>query len=139
MNANKWTSIAVVSILAVFVGVVTIVRFTRRAPAVIHAPSISATNKITRVEPGYRAQSPPPIVASDKEIDKAVASMTVKSIYKSYRTAVVSGNKSLQVRLWNVLYPDRMAAAAFADEDAKNAKTEDDRRIAREISDSLRR
>ena len=90
-------------------------------------------------EPGWRGRKPLGKPATEGEVAQAADRMSLEFAYRSYRNALATGNLSLQESLWKVLQKDKPASARLADEDARRATNEGDRKLALQISDSLRR
>lgn len=82
-------------------------------------------------------EKPKPV--SPEAMTRAAEEARIRGSYQNYRTAVATGNGSLQRALEKTLLRDREAALRFAREEAARAQTPRDREIAARTLEALGR
>lgn len=108
----------------------------------------SPQRKAAPAETAARKSAPPAPSAKPKELPKpapadalarAADDARIRGSYQNYRTAVATGNTSLQRALEKTLQRDREAALRFAREEVARAQNSRDREIASRTLEALGR
>ena len=101
--------------------------------------SVSAVTP-TKPAPGFFV--PPkakPKPASDTTLNQAHSDVRLRSTYRNFRTAVATGNKTLQESLKNALQQDESKVLQLAQEEVANSSSQREREINLKALEALRR
>jgi hypothetical protein len=83
--------------------------------------------------------APRPEPAPEKTVAARSEDVRIRSTYQNYRTAIATGNATLEQALRPAVLRERQTSLALAQDDLAKAKTDLDRDVARKVLEAMRR